>query len=253
MTKHLQSSTSTLNYIQFSFLLLAIFGISYVDFTLINVAISISFFYVFSIIGLSLVLHRFYSHKSFKFRYEWLRQLFSHIALLSGRGSPLGWVYIHRLHHRYSDTQKDPHGPVSMGFRLFGFKPIDESEEKVRVFLVKDMLTPEHLRWHNYYLLYIIIWTAILWTVSFEVLYFSYILPIIGIQFSQNCFNYFAHKYGYRNHETKDNSTNNILLWPFIWGDAWHNNHHNNLVKITTKERWWEFDPVVTIANMVKR
>ena len=251
MNKYLQSSTSTLNYVQFSFLILALVGFTFVDFSWANIATSIAFFYLFSIIGLSLVLHRYYSHKSFKFKYEWIRQVFTHIALLSGRGSPLGWVYIHRLHHRHSDTESDPHGPVSMGFRLFGFKPIDESEERIRVFMIKDMMNAEHLRWHNYYLLYIIGWTLLLWLVSFELLYFTYVLPIIGIQFSQNCFNYFAHKYGYRNHKTKDNSTNNFLLWPFIWGDAWHNNHHNNLVKLTTKEKWWELDPVARIAKVI--
>jgi fatty-acid desaturase len=250
----LQSSTSTLNYIQFSCLLIAVLGFSFVDFTLQNILVSVAFFYVFSIIGLSLVLHRYYSHKSFEFKYTWLRKIFTFIALISGRGSPLGWVYIHRLHHRYADTEKDPHGPISIGFRLFGFKPIDsKEEEKMKVFLVKDMMTKEHLFMHNYYLGFVIVWALALLVLDFSLLYFAYIIPLLGIQFSQNCFNYFAHKYGYRNHNTKDDSTNNILLWPFIWGDAWHNNHHANLGKITTKEKWWEFDPVVAIAGVIKK
>lgn len=253
MQKYLQSTTDTLNYIQYSAIAIAIAGIFLVDFTIGNIALAVAFFYVFSILGLSLTLHRYYSHKNFKFKNELLRKIFTVIAILAGRGSPLGWVYIHRLHHRHADTENDPHGPETIGFRFFGFKPNDTGEEKAKVFLIKDMMNKEHLLYHNYYLLFIIGFAFVLGFISFELLYFMYIIPILGIQFSQNCFNYFAHKFGYRNHQTKDDSTNNFILWPFILGDAWHNNHHNNLAKFTTKEKWWEFDPVVAIAGVIKK
>ena len=122
MQKYLQSTTDTLNYIQYSAIAIAVAGIFLVDFTLGNIALAVAFFYVFSILGLSLTLHRYYSHKNFKFKNELLRKIFTVIAILAGRGSPLGWVYIHRLHHRHADTENDPHGPETIGFRFFGFK-----------------------------------------------------------------------------------------------------------------------------------
>jgi len=251
MYKYAQSTENTLNYIQVFAVLTAVIGIQFVNFSVSNLLLAVLFFYIFSILGVSLTLHRYYSHKSFEFKYDFLRKIFTYIALLAGRGSPLGWVYIHRLHHRHSDTDKDPHGPETLGFRLFGFKPIDTTDKKTKVFLIKDFLNKEHLMYHNNYMFFVITFVAILWSIDFSVLYFCYILPLLGIQFSQNCFNYFAHKTGYRNHKTKDNSTNNFLLWPFILGDAWHNNHHANLGKLSTKERWWELDPVVTVAKVV--
>lgn len=253
MQNYIRSTTHTLTYIQYACILLAVIGAFYVDFSLQMAFVSIAFFYVFSILGLSLTLHRYYSHKNFEFRNVLLRRFFTIIAILSGRGSPLGWVYIHRLHHRHADTENDPHGPTTTGFRLFGFKPMEESKEKIKTFLVKDFINLEHLAYHNYYLLFIIGYALILWAFSFELLYFAYILPLLGIQFSQNFFNFFAHKTGYRNHNTKDDSTNTVWLWPLIWGDAWHNNHHNNLAKFSTKEKWWEFDPVVIIAGAVRK
>ena len=126
------------------------------------------------------------SSKNFKFKNELLRKIFTVIAILAGRGSPLGWVYIHRLHHRHADTENDPHGPETIGFRFFGFKPNDTGEEKAKVFLIKDMMNKEHLLYHNYYLLFIIGFAVVLGLISFELLYFMYILPILGIQFSQN-------------------------------------------------------------------
>ena len=41
--------------------------------------------------------------------------------------------------------------------------------------------------------------------------------------------------------EVIDNSTNNFWLWPFILGDAWHNNHHANADKTTTQIKKYEF------------
>ena len=253
MGKIFQSDTNSLNVIQGLCLVIVVTGSFMLDITWTNFFYSVIVFYLFSIVGLSITLHRYYSHKNFKFKNNFLRLLFTAIAVLSGRGSPLGWVYIHRLHHRYADTEQDPHGPVSMGFRLLGFKPMDASEKKMKAFLVKDMLNKEQLFIHNYYLAFIFAFMIVLFLIDFQVLYYFYAVPLLGIQFSQNCFNYFAHTFGYRNHNTKDDSTNNILLWPLIWGDAWHNNHHNNLAKFSTKENWWEFDPATIIAKAVRQ
>jgi stearoyl-CoA desaturase (delta-9 desaturase) len=59
--------------------------------------------------------------------------------------------------------------------------------------------------------------------------------------------------YGYRNFATDDCSTNNKYLWPFILGDAWHNNHHGNSVTKTTQVKWWELDPVRYIIKVIEK
>jgi len=171
-----------------------------------------------------------------------LHWVFTFISILTGRGSPLGWVYIHRLHHAFSDTDKDPHGPKTMGFKLFGFKPI-EVQTKPNLFIVKDLMNPKQMLINKYYLLIILAWLVVLSIIDIQMIYFTWILPVFLVQLSQNSFNHFAHIYGYRNFETKDNSTNNFLLWPFILGDAWHNNHHANPGRWWQGEKWWEIDP----------
>jgi len=246
-----ESNSNTLNKIQNFTLLLSILGIFYFDFTILNIGLTLVSFYVYSIFGLSMTMHRYYTHKSFEM-HPILHWFFTFIAILTGRGSPLGWVYIHRLHHAFSDTDKDPHGPKTMGFKLFGFKPI-EAKTKPNLFIVKELMTPAQLFINKYYLLIIILWLLILGTININLIYFSWILPVFCIQLSQNCFNHFAHKFGYRNFDTKDDSTNNIWLWPFILGDAWHNNHHANAEKSTTKINRYEFDPIVIIINLIKK
>jgi len=227
-------------------------GVLWVSFDIQNILLSIVMFYLFSIIGLSLTLHRYYSHQTFKFKNKFLEYIFTIIAIFSGRGSPLGWVYIHRLHHRHTDTEGDPHSPKDTGFRFFGFKPREVSDKKIKTFLVKDLINKQHLFVHNYYLLFILGLVLLLGFINFELLYFGYVVPLLLIQFSQNSFNYFAHKHGYKNYEIDNDSTNNLFLWPLIWGDAWHNNHHNKPQSYTTKEKWWELDPVALIIRIIK-
>lgn len=245
------SNADTLNKIQLFTLIASFFGIFYFDFTLSNILLVVVSFYIYSILGLSMTLHRYYTHKSFEM-HPILHWLFTFISILTGRGSPLGWVYIHRLHHAFSDTDKDPHGPKTMGFKLFGFKPI-ESKTKPNMFIVKDLMNVNQVFINKYYLLIIITWLLVLSMIDISLVYFTWILPVFLVHLSQNSFNHFAHLYGYRNFETKDNSTNNIWLWPFILGDAWHNNHHANAEKFSTKINNYEFDPVATFINIIKK
>ena len=245
------SNAHTLNKIQLFTVIASITGLFYFDFTLLNVLLTLFSFYIYSIFGLSMTLHRYYTHKSFEM-HPILHWVFTFISILTGRGSPLGWVYIHRLHHAFSDTGKDPHGPKTMGFKLFGFKPI-EAKTKPNLFIVKDLMNPHQMFINKYYLLIIITWLIVLSVINVQLVYFTWILPVFLVHISQNSFNHFAHLYGYRNFETKDHSTNNIWLWPFILGDAWHNNHHANADKTTTKIKKYEFDPVANFINLIKK
>lgn len=246
--KIFESNANTLNKIQNFTLISTIIGLFYFNFTPMCIGMAIISFYVYSIFGLSITLHRYYTHKTFKVN-SFFHWALTFIAILTGRGSPLGWVYIHRLHHAFSDTEKDPH---PLEFKLFGFKTI-ESQTKPNVFLVKELMIPAQLFINKYYLLIILSWLLILGCIDLYLVYFTWILPIFCIHLSQNCFNYFAHSSGYRNFDTKDKSTNNIWLWPFVLGDAWHNNHHAKAEKLTTKVNKYEYDPAANIINLIKK
>uniref|UniRef100_A0A0G4I5Q9 Fatty acid desaturase domain-containing protein n=1 Tax=Chromera velia CCMP2878 TaxID=1169474 RepID=A0A0G4I5Q9_9ALVE len=95
-------------------------------------------------IGMSLLLHRFFSHQSFTAG-RVTTFIFAVIACLAGQRSPLWWVSKHRKHHRYPDTEKDPHSPVVMGFLRAFFLWLSE-DEGIRTeieFVPSSLLTPE--------------------------------------------------------------------------------------------------------------
>jgi fatty-acid desaturase len=248
------ASAQTIPKVQLVTGIASVIGVFWADFTVSNIAMLVASFYIYSILGISLTFHRYYSHHSFEFKYAFIKWVCTLIAILSGRGSPIGWVYIHRIHHAYSDTPKDPHSPKYLGFKLFGFKHVKKHlSGDMNYFIVKELMKPIQLKINKYYFLIILVFVLLLGVINLNLLYFVWILPVFLIQLSQKAFNYYSHTSGYRNFDTKDNSTNNIWLWPFIWGDAWHNNHHANAADLSTKVRKYEFDPVVTLANVIRK
>jgi stearoyl-CoA desaturase (delta-9 desaturase) len=101
-------------------------------------------------------------------------------------------------------------------------------------------------------MLIVLAYVLLLGLINTNLIFYMWALPVFLVSVSQIAFNYFAHKYGHRNFETKDRSTNNIYLWPFILGDAWHNNHHAHAEKISSKVKPFELDPLSTIILLIK-
>lgn len=249
--RYLSSTPSTLRIIQFLSIILIIICPFVTDITWQYIALSVFMFYVYSVLGISMMLHRYYSHKSFKLNL-FVKWFFTMFAVLAGRGSPLGWVYIHRIHHGTSDTEKDPHSPHYNTFKFIGFKPVQENK-KINHFIVKELLTTAHIKIDKYYLLVILSFLMLLSIINVNLIFFMWAIPVFVVSVTQTMFNYFAHMKGYRNFETTDRSTNNLYLWPFILGDAWHNNHHANAQQISTKVLKYEYDPIGVLINLIKK
>lgn len=249
--KYLSARPQSLFIIQVVALVLVLFGFIFVEYNWVYFLISVLCFYAYSILGISMTLHRYYSHKSFHLNLltKWI---LTFIAVLSGRGSPLGWAYVHRLHHATSDTEKDPHSPNNNNFKFFGFKPIYDPNKKINFFIVKELLTNSHINIDKYYMLVIFGFLLFMGLINPALVFYLWALPVLVVSITQIAFNYFAHKHGYRNFETRDKSTNNPYLWLFIWGDAWHNNHHAHAEKISTKVKWHEWDPLSAIISILR-
>lgn len=250
-----KASTRSVAIVHAACLAFAIIGAFFFEFTLVNICIAIVSFYVMNCVGMHMMMHRYFSHRYFKFKSVWVERFFTLIAILATRGSPLGWVYVHRKHHQNADTGDDPIGPVSHGYRVFGFydKMVNSYESDMNPLLVKSLMNKEQLFINNYYWLIIAAAILPLAYISPEIVYFVYVLPVIVLELNLNIFNYSAHSLGYQNYPTKDDSKNNPLMFILNLGEAWHNNHHGKPGKTTTKVKWWEFDPVYGIMKMVSK
>ena len=81
----------------------------------IAIAIGLLWSQVISHFGDSILLHRYYCHKQFKVPvwFEWVGLFMLSVAYIR---TPIGWIASHRMHHHFSDTNKDPHSVKHVGF-----------------------------------------------------------------------------------------------------------------------------------------
>lgn len=231
-------------------MLLCFIGAFFVQWSVLNIFISSIVYYLMFSLGVSLMMHRFWAHKEFQFKSSLLEVVFSAFAIMVSRGSPLAWVHIHREHHAHADTDKDPHKPSK--FKLFSFKTAKIVEFKP--FIVRDMLTPRHKVLHERYWYFVGIYPTLLFCIGgLSAVYFAYLIPIVTVQIVQDLWNHFSHvDCGYINNKLKNNSRNVPWLWPLIFGEAWHNNHHAN-PRQSVKSNWWEFDPVGDLIKIISK
>lgn len=88
-------------------------------------------YFPFHQLGFNIGLHKLFSHRQFK-PVPWYPYLAVFIASICFFGNPIRNVLMHRLHHKYSDTDKDPHFPIwgrwhSFRSLFITHKPPDDS------------------------------------------------------------------------------------------------------------------------------
>ena len=81
---------------------------------MIDIIIIFLWWHIIATFGLSIGYHRYFSHQTFKVSYTW-EIIFLICGYMCGARSPITWAAVHRLHHEYSDTKKDPHSPKFIG------------------------------------------------------------------------------------------------------------------------------------------
>jgi len=250
--KLFSASAISLSIIQIISTIGAIIGLWVFSFDYLSIIVILVSYYLYSGIGVSMMLHRFYAHKSFEFKYPILKYVFTWFALMSGRGSIIGWVHVHREHHAFSDTEKDPHSPSIKGWRVL-FPHLMDYGKKINVRLVRDLLNKKQIYINDYYMLLVLSCVSILIIIDPWIAYFCWFVPVSITHFVLNTFIYFGHNLGYTNHKYKDNSKNLWVYGILLWGEGWHNNHHSNAKNWNMQEKWWELDLIAPLIYLVKK
>src|SRR5690606_24747574 len=119
--------------------------------------------YVFLQIGAAAIMHRYFSHRSFKTSRAFQFVLAVWGCCANQRG-PLWWAAHHRKHHAWADETQDPHSPHHEGFWhahvlwLWENESLDVDEQ-----WVKDLIRYPELRWLNRFCLVppVLYWIAL--------------------------------------------------------------------------------------------
>lgn len=199
-------------------------------------------FFNFWISG-TVTYHRLLSHRSW-IAPRWFEIFGTLLGVFSFTGSSITRSIIHRQHHLYSDTSKDPHSPVFKS-KLQLYFPMFNVDEVLDSSLARDLMKDKfHVFVHRNYLLIILltfisVWmaTGLVWALSIVLApaTFSWITIYAG--------NYLCHT-GEKNHLTEDRSVNNFFIVLIGFGEGWHGNHHKNpndpnLGMGTWDPGWW--------------
>lgn len=208
-----------------------------------------------AMLGISAGYHRLFCHKGFKVNL-FTKRILLWFAIMAGQGSPIYWIGVHRgYHHRYADTDKDAHSPKHgfwHSYILWMFKM-----RKMTIRPVIDLLRDNDMVFaHKHY-------QTIFWVSHIAVALISFDLWLYLLAFpafvTLHCFlaqTSITHLRwaGYRNYEVKDDSVNVPWLFPFVLGEAWHNNHHGDGRNPNYGGRnWWEFDPAFWLIKLIRK
>lgn len=67
--------------------------------------VSLGVYCVQQLVGFNAYLHRLVSHRSYQ-TYKPIEGVMGVLSVLCLTGSPISWAWIHRAHHRYSETPR---------------------------------------------------------------------------------------------------------------------------------------------------
>lgn len=229
----------------------SILGLFLADYSLLNFFIFLLGWVLIHGYGTELGLHRYLSHRSFVPKGVFLIPLmfFSTLAI---QGPALGWASIHRRHHRYSDSNNDPHSPKKGYWYAWHHWTNNwlDYNTKSSIRGVKDLLKNKQIKFFTKNTFFIIAITyLIIGLLSVNVLFWLFMLPAtVSLVQSYNV-NLFCHinKFGYRNTDTKDDSRNISFLAFTGWGLGLHNNHHARPSSANFEITPTEFDPAARL------
>lgn len=177
--------------------------------------------------------------------------------------NPRAYAIMHRMHHAYSDTEKDPHSPH------FFKDVIGMMIQTKNIYLnyVRFKVEPEPAFRDNYPTWPLIDKIGDLWItrLSFAVLYIAFyvyfaeywwMFLLLPVHFLMGpihgaVVNWCGHKYGYSNYDNNDHSKNSLPFDFLMLGELFQNNHHKKPNNVNFALKWFEFDPSYPIIKLM--
>ncbi|WP_437974589.1 acyl-CoA desaturase [Sorangium sp. So ce295] len=200
--------------------------------------------YVVRMFAITAVYHRYFSHRSYKTS-RGLQFLLALLGTTATQKGPLWWGGTHRVHHKYSDTERDVHSPLRRGFWYahMGWW-LGREHEELDLKRIPDFAGFPELRWlDRYHVVGPLGMMALLFAVGgYDAFLWGYVVSTCALMHGTFTINSLAHVFGSRRYATTDTSRNNFWLALITLGEGWHNNHHHYMSSANQGFFWWEID-----------
>ena len=202
-------------------------------------------------------LHRYGAHRMVTMSKGW--EKFFYVCTYVSQGSsflsPRAYAILHRMHHAFSDTPKDPHSPANYpnvmtmmlatkkkydAFAYHREEPEPRFEGGTPEWPLLDRLSQSwvgRLAWGAAYTLFYVKFVTAPWMWALLPMHFV-MGPIHGA-----IVNWCGHRYGYKNFDNGDLSRNTLVFDVLTCGELFQNNHHKFGMSPQFSVRWFEIDP----------
>lgn len=222
-----------------------------------------------SLFSQTFFLHRYSAHKMFVMKPFWEKFFYFLTYVSQGASylSPRAYAILHRMHHAFSDTEKDPHSPhhtKNVFTMMWKTKDIYNA-------LMNAKNKVEERFDHNYPYSEFIEklgdhWASRLgWGLGYVAFYivafmyfdmhwaFFFLLPIHFLMGPVHgaIVNWSGHKYGYQNHDNNDKSKNSLIFDFLMMGELFQNNHHKLPNSMNFASKWYEIDPTYPVIKFL--
>lgn len=213
-----------------------------VDWKLLLAAYLMNQWFMFT---LSVGNHRLFSHGAFETSQFW-RWAFAITSVVSGNGSAYTWTFIHRGHHRYSDTPKDPYETNWHYFFRHKHKLIEYDIPKTK-WMLKD---PAHYYTHKYCLLWMAAFGALCYYISLDVLIWAYLVPAAWHHLTGGLLIIFTHD--------KNGPCDRPWYWGILLpaaGEWYHRSHHEagQARRLNNAQLPWQWDSGYWFARLISK
>merc|ERR1719284_330233 len=208
--------------------------------------------YVFSGVSITAGYHRLYAHKSYDAALP-VRMFFAFFGAGAIQGSIKWWAHSHRVHHRYTDTPRDPYDARQglwyshMGWMLVKANPKNRARADI-----SDLTSDWVVRFqHRHYLTLMLLMSLVLPTIIAGVFWgdwwggFIYggIFKSFVIQQATFCVNSLAHWIGSQPFDDRRTPRDHVITALATFGEGYHNFHHEFPSDYRNALKWYQYDP----------
>ena len=213
-------------------------------------------------------LHRYASHQMYITNKYWEKIFYFLTWFFQGSSFlvPRAYAVMHRMHHAFSDTEKDPHSPHF-------FKDVWQMMMHTRN-IYNAFVTRINIPAKEFTKEYLPIWskmdkvgdhiiTRILWVAVYVTIYiyfspdwYWYLLLPVHILMGPvqgAVVNWCGHKYGYSNFDNGDHSRNSERWGILLMGELFQNNHHYYPKRAKFAVKKFEWDPTFFVMRIMDK
>src|SRR5690606_20083979 len=210
-------------------------------------------------------LHRYGAHRQFSLSKGWER--FFHVLTYLAQGAsyldPRAYAILHRMHHAYSDTERDPHSPLQhpnvfklmwqtkLEYDKFAYRRVEPEPRFDGGYPEIPWLDRLGQSWvmrlvwvGGYTAFYVAFAPSPIWYLLLPI---HYVMgPVHGA-----IVNYAGHRFGYRNFDLPDASRNTLFFDFLTLGELFQNNHHRFAMSPNFAARRFEIDPTYPVIKLL--